>query len=116
MQDFVKIIHDAGDGDLVFVDPPYAIANKQTSFIKYNDNLFSWRDQIRLLNALIKARNRGALIIATNTPYSQLQQMYQQHGFCYKILHRFSSISGTALGRGQQAELLITSSPVNLRL
>lgn len=113
-QDFVRVIHMAGDGDLIFADPPYVIANKQTSFIKYNDNLFSWKDQTRLLNALIKAKDRGAFIIATNALYRPLEQMYQQYGFYTQRLRRFSSISGTTNGRGQQEELLITSFPVNI--
>ena len=113
-QDFVATIRNAGDGDLVFVDPPYATTNKQNCFIMYNEKLFSWRDQTRLLNALVKARARGAIIISTNVLHQQLQQMYQQNGFYTQILNRFSSISGSATGRGQLDELLITSYPVNL--
>lgn len=113
-QDFVATIREAADGDLVFVDPPYTTSNKQNSYIKYNEKLFSWRDQIRLLNALDKAKNRGAFIIATNVLFPQLQQMYQQRGFYTQTLNRFSSISGKAAGRGSLEELLITSRPVNL--
>lgn len=113
-QDFVATIRNAGDGDLVFVDPPYATTNKQNCFIMYNEKLFSWRDQTRLLNALVKARARGAIIISTNVLHNQLQQMYQQNGFYTRTLNRFSSISGNAAGRGQLEELLITSYPVNL--
>lgn len=113
-QDFVDTIRLAGNNDLIFADPPYAIARNQNSFIKYNDKLFSWKDQIRLLNALDKAKQRGAMIVSTNTPYPQLREMYQQKGFHTYILHRFCSISGNASGRGTQEELLITSFPIDL--
>lgn len=113
-QDFVDTIRDAGERDLIFADPPYTIAHNQNSFIKYNEKLFSWRDQNRLLNALIRARNRGAMIVATNALYPELEQMYQKHGFHTHSLNRFSSISGNADGRGRQEELLITSYPVEL--
>lgn len=113
-QDFVATIHEAGDGDLVFADPPYATTNKHNSFIKYNEKLFSWRDQTRLLNALDKAKNRGAFIIATNALFPQLQQMYQQRGFHTKSINRFSSISGKTAGRGSLEELLISSHPIIL--
>ncbi len=113
-QDFVATIRMAAEGDLVFADPPYAIARNQNSFIKYNEKLFSWKDQKRLLNALTRARNRGAIIVATNAFYQDLQQMYQESGFHTYTLDRFSSISGNADGRGQQQELLITSYPVEL--
>lgn len=113
-QDFVSTIRKAENGDLIFADPPYTISNKQNSFIKYNDHLFSWSDQKRLLNALVKAKNRGAIIISTNAVHPQLQQMYQTQEFYTYELNRFSSISGSVDGRGTQKELLITSYPVNL--
>lgn len=114
-QDFVRTIHKAKNNDLVFADPPYATANKQNSFIKYNERLFSWRDQTRLLNALVRARDRGAIIIATNALYPQLEEMYQLNGFYTQTLNRFSSISGKADGRGKLKELLITSYPACLK-
>lgn len=113
-QDFVDTIREANAGDLVFADPPYTIAHNQNSFIKYNEKLFSWRDQRRLLNALIRARDRGALIIATNAQYPELQRMYMEKGFYTQAISRFSSISGSAAGRGTQNELLISSYPIDL--
>lgn len=113
-QDFVKTIRSAGAGDLIFADPPYTIAHNQNSFIKYNERLFSWTDQTRLLNALVRAKDRGAIIIATNALYPQLEEMYRENGFYTHTLSRFSSISGVADGRKQQEELLITSYPVKL--
>lgn len=113
-QDFAKTIAEAKNGDLVFADPPYVIAHKQNSFVKYNEKIFSWRDQIRLLDALVEARDRGAIIIATNTIYPRLKQMYQDVGFCTQTVNRFSPISGKINGRGTQEELLITSFNLNL--
>ena len=112
-QDFVDTIRNAGEGDLIFADPPYTIAHNQNAFIKYNEKLFSWADQQRLLNALIRARNRGAIILATNANYPDLQHMYTDAHFYTRILHRFSSISGLANGRGVQEELLISSYQIN---
>ena len=113
-RDFVEIIRKSDDGDLVFADPPYTISHNQNSFIKYNENLFSWKDQIRLLNALVRARDRGSLIIATNAFYQPLVQMYHDMGFYTQRLNRFSSISGSTDGRKTQEELLITSYPVEI--
>lgn len=113
-QDFVETIHGAGKGDLIFADPPYTIAHDQNSFIKYNERLFSWRDQTRLMNALIRARDRGAIIVATNALYPLLEKMYRENGFYTHTLSRFSSISGNADGRRRQEELLITSYHVEL--
>ena len=114
-QDFVDTIRGANEGDLLFVDPPYTIAHNQNSFIKYNEKLFSWRDQRRLLNALIRARNRGAMIVETNAYYPALQQMYEKSHFHTYAVNRFSSISGLADRRGIQEEMLISSHPINLQ-
>lgn len=110
-QDFVKAICSADEGDFIFADPPYTIAHNQNAFIKYNEHLFSWADQRRLLNALTRARNRGAIVLTTNANYPELQQMYIQNDFFTCTVDRFSSISGQAAGRGRQNELLISSQP-----
>jgi len=114
-RDFVDTIREAAHGDLVFADPPYTIAHNQNAFIKYNERLFSWKDQKRLLNALIRARARGAIILTTNADYPALQQMYEANRFFTQPVGRFSSISGLAEGRGTQNELLISSYPINLQ-
>lgn len=111
-QDFVETICSATEGDFVFADPPYTIAHNQNYFIKYNERLFSWSDQKRLLRALVKARDRGVIVLATNANYPELQQMYEQHNFFTCTLDRFSSISGQSAGRGRQNELLISSYPI----
>lgn len=113
-QDFVDTIRCANEGDLVFADPPYTIAHNQNSFIKYNEKLFSWKDQQRLLGALIRARGRGANVIATNACFPELRQMYETNHFYTQELSRYSSISGIADGRCRQSELLISSNPIDL--
>ncbi|WP_110463251.1 DNA adenine methylase [Ruminiclostridium sufflavum] len=113
-QDFVDTIREANEGDLVFADPPYTIAHNQNAFIKYNERLFSWKDQKRLLAALVRARVRGAIIIATNADYPPLRKMYEDNQFITHPVGRFSSISGLRDGRGIQNELLISSHQINL--
>lgn len=111
-QDFVDTIRGARDGDFIFADPPYAILQNQNSFLKYNGKLFSWNDQQRLYNALVRARERGAIIVSTNAQFPALREMYEQSQFFVQTIHRFSSISGQSKGRGQQEELLISSRPI----
>lgn len=112
-QDFVAALRNAEAGDLIFADPPYTIAHDQNAFIKYNERIFSWSDQKRLLNALIRARERGAMILSTNANYPDIQRMYADSHFYTQPLYRFSSISGAAEGRGIQEELLISSYKIN---
>lgn len=109
VSDFGKIIQRARKNDLVFTDPPYTVSHNQNSFIKYNNKLFSWEDQERLLEELVKARDRGAYIVSTNANYRQITDMYEKHGFYLQVLNRFSSIAAKATKRKTTEEVLITS-------
>lgn len=112
ISDFSSVIRRAEVGDFVFADPPYSIAHNQNSFIKYNERLFTWADQERLLEDLCQARVQGAVIFATNANYRLLRDMYIERGFYTTTIKRYSSISGRSDRRGMQEELLITSIPI----
>lgn len=107
--DFVNVIENAKEGDLVFADPPYAVQKKQNGFIKYNDHLFTWKDQERLFESLLEAKRRGALIVLTNVNCREVKDMYQSEGFFWREISRISSMAGKASKRGKITELLITS-------
>lgn len=109
--DFADIIKQASEDDFIFADPPYTISHNQNSFIKYNEQLFTWEDQQRLLTSLCEARDRGVNIIATNANFSALKDMYINKGFFVKVLERFSPISGRVDRRCKQEELIIASNP-----
>ena len=112
--DFTATIDKAGENDFIFADPPYTISHNQNSFIKYNEQLFTWNDQYRLLESLCAARSRGALIMATNANYDAIKKMYSDRGFYVKVIERFSVISSKVDKRKKQEELLITSYPINV--
>ena len=61
--DFETVIDEAGKGDLLFVDPPYTVKHSDNGFIKYNEDLFHWDDQVRLSMCLCRAKERGADIM-----------------------------------------------------
>lgn len=107
--DFEESISQAQRGDLLFIDPPYAVANKHGPFINYNDKLFSWDDQKRLLKALCEAKCRGAYIIATNSSNSQLNEMYLENNFFTQTVCRRCVMAADPTKRNSTEELLITS-------
>lgn len=109
VDDFQNIIAKARKDDLVFADPPYAVQKKQDGFIKYNDQLFTWNDQVRLFKSLKDAKARGAKIVLTNVDCEEVREMYELGGFFVKEIERVSSIAGKATKRGVVTELLITS-------
>ena len=109
--DFEPVIEMAKRGDLVFVDPPYKTLSTGDSFAKYNDKLFSWSDQIRLRDCLLKARERGAIIIATNADHPSVRRLYMKD-FRTRSLRRPSVIASDPNCRKATRELLITANEV----
>ena len=105
--DFEAIIDRAGEGDFVFVDPPYTVTHNLNGFVKYNEVLFSWDDQVRLVNSLRRALLRGASILATNADHPAIRKLYRC-GFRFHSLERQSLIASSADRRGNVRELLIT--------
>ena len=53
--------------------PPYTVQHNNNNFIKYNERLFSWDDQLRLKDALVRAKRRGAKIVLTNALHPTVQ-------------------------------------------
>ncbi|WP_297920923.1 Dam family site-specific DNA-(adenine-N6)-methyltransferase [Metallibacterium sp.] len=105
--DFKKSIDAAGSGDLLFVDPPYTVKHNHNGFIKYNDKIFSWEDQIRLRDSLVRADSRGAMVVMTNANHASVRDLYE--GFNQFPLTRQSVLSGLAEARGVTEELLVTN-------
>jgi len=105
--DFEDSIEMAKRGDLLFVDPPYTTMHNHNGFIKYNDKIFSWDDQIRLRDAIVRADARGALIVMTNANHKSLREIYS--GFNLRSLSRQSVLAGVANARGETEELLVTN-------
>lgn len=106
-EDFERVIDDAEEGDLIFVDPPYTVAHNMNGFVRYNERMFRWEDQIRLRNALVSASQRGAMILMTNADHPSVRSLYSNVAH-YRELERSSIISGTVVGRRRTTEALIS--------
>ena len=111
LADFETLIDNAGDGDLVFADPPYTVRHNLNGFVKYNEKLFAWSDQERLAYALFRAHARGAKIVCTNANHSSVRELYADRGFTLLDVSRFSPISASADSRRLFEELVIISDP-----
>jgi len=104
--DFEPIIDMAGKRDLIFADPPYITAHVNNGFLKYNERLFSWGDQVRLRDSLVKAACRGAYIVATNADTTAIRNLYEKD-FNLTTVSRASVIAGSSRWRGTKTELVI---------
>jgi DNA adenine methylase len=107
--DFEPLIDEAQGGDFVFADPPYIVGHNNNGFVKYNEKLFKWEDQLRLINALSRARDRGVQIVATNAGHGEVETLYKKDGFTVARSKRYSSISGDPEWRCQFQELIISA-------
>lgn len=103
-QDFEQTLDAARPGDFAFVDPPYTVAHNNNGFVKYNQNLFSWDDQIRLRDAVTRAASRGVKILVTNAAHKSVMTLYK--GFEQVIVDRAGVIAGDASMRGRYQELV----------
>ncbi len=104
--DFEPIVEKARKGDLIYADPPYTVHHNTNGFIKYNEVLFSWEDQMRLRDCLVRARARGAIVLISNANHPSIVKLYSGVGDLMQ-LDRASVISGKSSGRKITSEVLI---------
>lgn len=104
--DFELAINEAESGDFLFIDPPYTVKHNYNGFLKYNENIFSWDDQIRLRNTVQRAIERGAKALITNACHDSIKQLYADIGEIF-ILNRASVIAGKPSARGRYEEMVI---------
>jgi DNA adenine methylase len=107
--DFETVIDEAKSFDFVFADPPYTVRHNVNGFVKYNEILFSWGDQVRLAKCLRRAVRRGARILCTNADHASIRELYSNGEFSLERVTRFSGISADPHSRNAFGELLIKS-------
>lgn len=106
--DFVDTIRMAQRGDFIFADPPYTVKHNMNGFVKYNENIFSWKDQIRLRDALDRAMTRGVQFSMTNADHYTVRELYKDFPFIEKV-PRNSVLAGKSEARTSTTELLVRS-------
>jgi DNA adenine methylase len=106
--DFDVVLQQAGDGDFVYVDPPYTVLHNNNGFIKYNQVLFSWEDQVRLATAVSAAVQRGAMVFVSNADHGPVRELYRSLPFHF-TLARSSILSATATARRMTSEAAFLS-------
>jgi DNA adenine methylase len=106
--DFEKAIDKARKNDLIFADPPYTVRHNLNGFVKYNQKIFLWDDQVRLRDSLRRAKLRGAKFVLTNANHHSIRELYTDFTTITEIERR-SSIASNNKFRGLYSEVIITS-------
>lgn len=107
--DFNECLLEISPGDLVYLDPPYTITHNNNGFIKYNEKLFSYEDQLQLCQLIRDIRYRGAYYILSNAHHPEVEKIYDQFNDNVYSLKRGSVIGGTTKSRGVYNEYLFTN-------
>lgn len=105
-QDFEETLAEAGPGDLVYVDPPYTVKHNNNGFIKYNEKIFSWDDQVRLVKSCRAAADRGAKLVISNADHDSLRTIYEESGTTTSV-PRVSVLAGKSSARQKISEILV---------
>lgn len=85
---FRRTLALAGDGDVVYCDPPYEPLPGTAGFTNYTAGGFSWDSQVELAESCMAAHQRGAKVVISNSTAPRVIELYEQHGF---TLHRVSA-------------------------
>ena len=106
--DFTAAARSAGEGDLVFLDPPYTVSHNHNGFIKYNQKLFSMEDQHRLASLVDRLREVGANYILTNAAHPTIAALFDRGESRYELT-RTNVIGGLQAARGRSSEYVFTN-------
>lgn len=104
--DFYDCLQNVEKGDLVYLDPPYTVAHENNGFIEYNSKIFSWEDQERLREMILRIEEKKAYFILSNACHYSILNLYESFGHIRKH-SRHSIVGGRAKTRGTYNELVI---------
>ena len=90
---FEDVIAQACEGDVVFCDPPYEPLPDEAGFTAYSGTSFTFADQVRLVESLVAARDRGAKVVITNSSAPAILHLYISNGFRIAPLATRRSVS-----------------------
>ncbi|WP_412534717.1 Dam family site-specific DNA-(adenine-N6)-methyltransferase [Escherichia coli] len=106
--DFAAVIEAAGEGDVIFCDPPYEPLPNTEGFTNYSGHDFKFEEQKRLVSLLTDAHRRGAKVLITNSGAPNIRELYQDSGFRVEPLFARRSVSCKGDTRGVVHDVMAT--------
>lgn len=105
---FTETIMQAGAGDVVYCDPPYEPLPGKNGFVKYDKGGFKFDSQTLLTDELVKAHQRGARVVITNSCAPEIIDLYESRGFKVHEIKARRSISCKGETREQASDIIAT--------
>jgi DNA adenine methylase len=114
LQPFDRTLDDAGTGDFVYCDPPYAPLSRTSRFANYTADGFTAFDQRRLQQKVVAACRRGAFVVVSNSSAAEVLSAYtttesQRAGLEVRPVPARRAINSKASSRGPVDELIISN-------
>ncbi len=106
-QPFEDCLHCAGQGDFVYLDPPYVPLNETSHFTNYMTNGFTMTDQKNLAALVAKLDKRGVVFVASNAFVPAVRELYRD--FRQIEVKAKRAINAHGQKRSAISELLITN-------
>ncbi len=107
--DFEDGVEGATAGDFVYLDPPYTVTHSNNGFVRYNDRIFSWRDQERLASVAHSLDRAGCAVVVSNAAHPSIADLYPS--FNATLVSRASVMAASAVSRGRIQELVFSNVP-----
>lgn len=103
--DFEEVASEAGPGDAVYFDPPYAPVSSTASFTSYHEDAFGPDAQVRLVDVYRRCCERGAVAVLSNSDCALTRQLYAP--FEVEVVRASRAINSAPDRRGAVNELLV---------
>lgn len=103
---FRRTLALAGEGDVVYCDPPYEPMPGTAGFTNYAAGGFTWDDHIALAECCVAAHQRGARVVIGNSTAPRVIDLYSQHGFEIHHISARRSISSKGSTRETAKDLV----------
>lgn len=102
--DFEDAAAAASVNDVIYFDPPYTVAHGNNGFVKYNQKILQWEDQLRLACVATAAAERGCKVIVSNADHVSIRRLYRH--FTINRICRPSVMAASAEKRRSITECL----------
>lgn len=96
----------AGEGDVVYCDPPYEPLPGTAGFTNYAAGGFTWDDQQELARCCVAAHQRGATVLISNSTAPRVIELYERHGFGLHHVSARRAISSKGSTRGAASDIV----------
>jgi len=109
-QDFRATLGEVRSGeDVLYVDPPYTVKHDSNGFRRYNNNIFSWKDQEDLAEITSQLAARSVKVVISNAHHHEIRRLYSSTLFHSVAVERATCMAADSLQRGSCTEWLLVS-------